>query len=503
MPDGREDAVNWQIGQTILNQFLVKQIFTAGGMGLVYRVYHTGWQIDLALKCPRPELLQSARAVASFEAECETWAELGLHPHIATCYYTRMIERTPCVFAEYVEGGSLRDWITSRKLYQGEEEAAVARMLTITVEFAWGLEWAHRHGLVHQDVKPGNVLLMADGTTKVTDFGLASILQSHASDGSQQAESTAAVRGLTPAYSSPEQARGDRVTKATDVWSWAVSVLEMFCGGITWHSGPAAHAALEEYKGRGLRAREMPQMPQQVYQLLVQCFAREPGNRPASFAAIADTMLAIYESLFGEPCEAQNPDIELLAADSLNNRAVSLLDIGRAAEAEALIRQALAVDSLHPEATFNLAAIRRLRKEPNDPRAIQNLRAAAGAEPGNPVPMKLLAQLLMLTGNRDEALRCFGEASQRAWNAAEKAEIAQLQRSGAGQQFVLARPRSGSEFCGDLVRFRRLMDKAEAAITGQRQADANRYTQMAREIPGFGRHPRLSRVLTRLKGPLV
>jgi tetratricopeptide (TPR) repeat protein len=225
-----------------------------------------------------------------------------------------------------------------------------------------------------------------------------------------------------------------------------------------------------------------------------------PDERPG-FAEIAEELRDIYEDEFGEPCEAEKPDLELLAADSLNNRAVSLLDIGRDADAEDLIRQALAIDPHHPEATFNLAVICKSRNEEADSWAIPHMRIAADAEPGNPAPVKLLAQIFSFGGRRDEAERCFDEAKQRAWTSAERAEIDELRSRDRKKHlaFVFAKPRSGSDFCADMIRFRRLMDKAESAIAENREADARRYAQMAADIQGFGRHPRLSRARARLK----
>ena len=92
---------------------------------------------------------------------------------MVSCYYVRTLGGIPRVFAEYVEGGSLADWISSGKLYEGGPEEALERILDIAIQFAWGLDYAHEQGLVHQDVKPANVMMTPDGVAKVTDFGLA------------------------------------------------------------------------------------------------------------------------------------------------------------------------------------------------------------------------------------------------------------------------------------------------------------------------------------------
>ena len=128
----------------------------------------------LAVKSPRPEFLQTAGQIESFERDAETWVNLGMHPHIVSCYHIRRLGGIPRIFAEFVEAGTLADWIRSRKLYEGRPDQAMKRILAVAIQFAWGLHYAHEKGLVHQDVKPGNVLMAADGTAKVSDFGLAS-----------------------------------------------------------------------------------------------------------------------------------------------------------------------------------------------------------------------------------------------------------------------------------------------------------------------------------------
>lgn len=166
----------WRVGEVVDRRYEVLRVHEHGGMGLVYRVRHLEWGTDLAVKCPRPEAFGSEAQRELFVAEAEIWVSLGLHPNVCGCHYVRVLDGIPRVFAEYVPGGSLRDWIDDRRLYAGDRAGVLARILDVAVQFAWGLAHAHDHGLVHQDVKPGNVLLdVATGgvTAKVTDFGLA------------------------------------------------------------------------------------------------------------------------------------------------------------------------------------------------------------------------------------------------------------------------------------------------------------------------------------------
>jgi serine/threonine protein kinase len=110
---------SWQKGDVLLEQYEVLGTLGEGGMGTVYKVHHRGWNIDLAVKSPRPALFAWVDGKENFMREAETWVILHLHPHIVSCYYVRLIDGIPRIFAEYVAGGSLADWIRSRRLYEG------------------------------------------------------------------------------------------------------------------------------------------------------------------------------------------------------------------------------------------------------------------------------------------------------------------------------------------------------------------------------------------------
>src|SRR5262249_42296189 len=163
----------WRPGDVILDLYEVREVFTSGGRGLVYRVRHRGWNMDLAVKCPRPEYFRDELDKEDFEQEAETWVKLGLHPHTVACYYVRRLGGIPRVFAEFAAGGSLDEWLRTRRLYRGGPEQALERVLDVAIQVAWGLQHAHDQNLVHRDVKPGNVLLTDEGLAKVTDFGMA------------------------------------------------------------------------------------------------------------------------------------------------------------------------------------------------------------------------------------------------------------------------------------------------------------------------------------------
>ncbi len=334
----------WRVGDVILGLYQVTALLGQGGMGRVYRVRHRRWDLDLAVKTPRPEVLEAAGGVAAFEREAETWVGLGLHPHVVTCHYVRRLQGVPCVFAEFADGGSLHERL--------REAAPLEVLLDRAIQFAWGLHYAHEQGLVHRDVKPANALLTKDGLVKVTDFGLARIgplpsLKAVPTEGGTLVVAGGAAG--TPAYMSPEQLAGRPLTRRSDLWGWALSVLEMFLGGRRWQYGTAAPAVLEDHLAGGGE----PRLPSSVIELLRRAFQQEPEARPHDLAQAAAVLADAYAAVSGRPYTRLRPVAGQGTADSLNNRAVSLLDLDRTPEAELSWRRALEVEPQHVEASFN------------------------------------------------------------------------------------------------------------------------------------------------------
>jgi serine/threonine protein kinase len=413
-----------QIGSIFAEKYRVLAEFK-GGMGRVFKVHHLEWNIPLAMKCPFPNLLQNQQAQRSFHYECDLWIYLGLHPHIATCYYLRRLDGRAYVFAEFVEGGTLREWIVTRQLYRGGEEVALARIFDVAIQAAWALDYAHKRQLVHQDVKPGNVMMTSDGTAKLTDFGLARAAQVAAQDAQQRA--VAEFAGGTPAYWAPEQEKGLRVTMAADVWSWGLSILEMFTGGFILKSGVHAKAHLAAFRERALlKARGLPKMPESLYEILWDCFRSDPQNRPSDLGGVATRLIDIYKKLHCEEYARPTPELSLVAADSLNNRAVSLLDLGQKEKAMTLLTKALAIDPAHPEATFNRALILYRDGKRNAANVVAKLEAIAQANASSLSADCLLARICIEVGDQAKAMKAIGRAEQKSQTENERAELAKI-----------------------------------------------------------------------------
>ncbi len=399
----------WQIGDVILDQYEVRGVLGEGGMGTVYKVYYPAWNRELALKCPRPEIFAQADGKARFIQEAETWTKLGAYPHIVQSYFVRDVDDIPHVFAEYVPGGSLSDWIKQRRLYAGGPAQALSRILDIAIQFAWGLHFAHERGLVHQDVKPANVMMTADGTAKVTDFGLAKarLLAGEPAVGLGNGQQSLLVssRGMTPAYCSPEQAAGLRLSRRSDIWSWGLSVLEMFVGGVTWRVGVVAPEALASYKALD-PAR--PVMPDAVKNLLRSCFQPEPAARPATMLEVATELQRVYAGCVGRPYPRAIPQTPEIQVNDLLRRGMSLHELGKREEALAAYEQALRLDpnnaSVHECRGLVLGQLGR-REE-----ALAAYEQALRLDPNDALTHRCRGDMLRELGRREEALAAYEQA---------------------------------------------------------------------------------------------
>ncbi len=347
----------WKPNQTLLDTYQVVGTLGEGGMGRVYRVHHNAWNMDIAVKQPLASAFSKQGGREDFIREAETWVNLGLHPHITSCYYVRTIQEIPHIFVEFVSGGSLEDWITHKgnhDLFEGSKEDILKRILDIAIQFAWGLGYAHDENLVHQDIKPLNVLMTSEGIVKVTDFGLARATASARADNLNKAGGNDLVSagGYSQPWCSPEQANHQKLSFKTDIWSWGVSVMEMFSGGLTCAYGQIADTTLDNFLENG-PPEGHPSMPPDLVGLLRQCFRENPADRPASMDVIANQLQEIYSHITHQAYPREKPDAAELRADSLNNKALSLLDLGRSSDAIQNWQKALQLDAHHADTTYN------------------------------------------------------------------------------------------------------------------------------------------------------
>ena len=205
-----------KIGQIIKERYEIVEILGEGGMAFVYKARDKQLQRDVAIKTLKPNYVNQEKFVDRFRREAQTAANLN-HPNIVQIFDWG-IEDEPYFVMEYIEGNTLTSIIS------GNRTVGLNDILYIGSQVANGLKEAHKHGLVHRDIKPGNIMITPDGKVKVTDFGIVS-LQNEESDITK----TGAVLG-TASYISPEQAQGKPVSFESDLYSLGTVLYELIAG---------------------------------------------------------------------------------------------------------------------------------------------------------------------------------------------------------------------------------------------------------------------------------
>lgn len=221
-----------------LGKVLVENLVARGGMAEVYTGTHESLG-RVAVKVMRGLLEKDTDQLARFQREAEVIEGLR-HPNIVRMFEYAIIDESPYLVMEYIPGPSLAAYL--KKLHDNEERLSMATIAQILTAVASALDYAHERGIVHRDIKPANVLLRSrssevelgkplpvDVEPVLTDFGLVRLLDStmHTTAGS--------VSG-TPAYMSPEQARGEKADKRTDIYALGIMLYEMLAGVIPFQS---------------------------------------------------------------------------------------------------------------------------------------------------------------------------------------------------------------------------------------------------------------------------
>jgi len=271
------------IGQT-LRSYRVLDKLGEGGMGEVYRATDTALEREVAIKVLPEEVATDADRVARFAREARLLASLN-HPSIAHLWGLETVTRPNgsdvyFIVMELAEGEDLALRLT-RGPVPIDEAIAIARQI------ADALEEAHDKGIVHRDLKPGNIKVTPDGKVKVLDFGLAKVWnQDRESTASSSQAMTVAHTGTaagivvgTPAYMSPEQARGKSVDRRTDIWAFGVVLFEMLVGRRLF-DGETMTDVLAAVLHQPIRFDALPSgTPANVTQLLARCLERDPHQR--------------------------------------------------------------------------------------------------------------------------------------------------------------------------------------------------------------------------------
>jgi eukaryotic-like serine/threonine-protein kinase len=291
-----------------MGSYQILSLLGAGGMGAVYQAHDTKLGRSVAIKVLPSAFAQDPERLARFQREARMLASLN-HPNIATIHGLEQSDGVHYLVMELVPGETLAERVNAGPL-------AVKEALKIANQIAEALEAAHEQGVIHRDLKPANVKVTPEGRVKVLDFGLAKAFAGDADVDVSQAPTLSQDGRIlgTPAYMSPEQARGKRVDKRTDIWSFGCVLYELMTGKRAFR-GATTQDTIAAVLEREPNWEVLPAVPPaQIRTLLIRCLQKDPQRR---LHDIADARIEIEEVLATPPSREQSSSLNRVSRPKL------------------------------------------------------------------------------------------------------------------------------------------------------------------------------------------
>jgi eukaryotic-like serine/threonine-protein kinase len=271
------------VGELIAGRYELQELVGSGGMSNVFRAHDRLLERSVAIKILHEQFGSDDDYVERFRREARSVAQLA-HPNIVTVIDRGEEDGRQFIVFEYIEGENLKAIISDGGL-------PIDEALGYTLQVAHALDFAHKRGLVHRDVKPQNVLLNDEGQAKVTDFGIARSLDV------QGVTQTGTVLG-TSDYIAPEQARGDKVDQKTDIYSLGTVLYELLTGEVPYEGDNFVVVAMRHVNDPVPSVRDRrPDVPYRLDHVVRRAMAKDPEDRFASMEELVGEL---------EACLAEN-----------------------------------------------------------------------------------------------------------------------------------------------------------------------------------------------------
>lgn len=267
-------------------------------MGVVYRARDTRLDREVALKFLSPALRASGQELEQFLQEARAISRLN-HPNIATIYAVEEARGERFLAFEFVGGGSLRD-----RIKQSPAGLELSQILTWGARIGRALAHAHRHGIVHRDVKPENVLITQEGTVKLTDFGVAQVSGKHSGEASQT--------GGTAAYMSPEQALELETDARSDMYSFGVLLYELAAGSPPFHDERPEVVIYDLVNTEAPSlTQKRPDLPEALVRIVAKLLSKKPADRYSRMEEVVAALEALAAPVSPAPAKLE-PTVAVL-----------------------------------------------------------------------------------------------------------------------------------------------------------------------------------------------
>ena len=259
------------VGKRLDDRYDIREVIGVGGMANVYRCTDTLDDREVAIKILKDEYLNNEEFIRRFKNESKAIAMLS-HQNIVKVYDVSFGDMIQYIVMEYIDGITLKEYIDQQGIIEWKDA------LHLTTQVLKALQHAHECGIVHRDIKPQNIMLLQDGSIKVTDFGIARF-----SDKATRTMTEQAIGSVH--YIAPEQAKGDVTDGKTDIYSVGVMLYEMLTGRLPFDGESAVSVALMQLQSTPKRPREInPGIPIGLEQITMRAMQKQPEDRYASAA---------------------------------------------------------------------------------------------------------------------------------------------------------------------------------------------------------------------------
>jgi tetratricopeptide (TPR) repeat protein len=333
----------------IIGGYYIHQVLI-GGMGEVYLCFSSKWRMPVALKTFQARYFTNPKLRDAFKREVATWVALESHPNIVRCFEMEMINNQPFMVLEWVAGDE--NWGTDLRSWLRWGTRDLRTILDLAIDICRGLIHAGQKqpGLVHRDLKPENILLAQGPVAKITDFGLAKIVQEAELAFQQLGEpsgfntSLLGASGLvgTPLYMAPEQWLGEPVDVRTDIYAVGCILLEMLNGHI-----PFAATTLEGLRQQHLSApapRVTENVPDGLANLVAKCLNKQRQGRFKNIEELTEALTEVYQIQFAVAPHTLTINTSFTAQD-YNNRGYTYIRLERYEDALSDFTHAIDLDS--------------------------------------------------------------------------------------------------------------------------------------------------------------